>query len=223
MAYTVPGVTLIKQTKTMSCWYASAQMVIQWRRNQMQMTEMGIMDPSEDGIISRMKDHDHGISNSAILHFAKKLGLVPVPPMSPAEATIETWLRAYGPLWVNGKSHIVVIGGIRPGEVLVYDPDPDPSNVGPQWRSLSNWYVGSAVDSRDTGWDVEAVFLHCPTLTANPKAKPDTHTVARGDSLWKIAARYYNDGSLWPFIYAANRGKVSNPNLIHPGQVLTIP
>lgn len=222
MAYTVPGMTLIFQTQRMSCWYASAQMLIQWRRNQMSMTEVGIMDPSEDPIIAQMRNCDHGISNSVIIHLARKLGLEPVPPMSPTESALESWLITYGPLWVNGKTHIVVIAGIQPKEVLVYDPAP--VNWGHvDWRPLSGWYAGKDVDSPDVGRDVQALFLHCPRLSPAPKAKPEIYPVRRGDSLSKIALHYYNDEYLWPFIYAANRSKISNPNLIYPGQRLVIP
>jgi nucleoid-associated protein YgaU len=48
--------------------------------------------------------------------------------------------------------------------------------------------------------------------------------VVAGDTLWQIAQRFYGDGSLWPTIYEANRAVIgSNPNIIRPGQVLTIP
>ncbi len=54
-----------------------------------------------------------------------------------------------------------------------------------------------------------------------PSAK--TYTVQKGDSLWAIAARYYGKGSEYAKIYEANGDKISNPNLIYPGQVLTLP
>ncbi len=46
-----------------------------------------------------------------------------------------------------------------------------------------------------------------------------THTVVRGDSMWKIAVKYQVGLSE---IKAANP-QIPNPNLIYPGQVLTIP
>lgn len=49
-----------------------------------------------------------------------------------------------------------------------------------------------------------------------------THTVVTGDTLFKIAMRYYGDGWKYPRIYAANPF-IKNPDLIFPGQVLIIP
>lgn len=54
-----------------------------------------------------------------------------------------------------------------------------------------------------------------------PKVK--TYTVKSGDCLWNIAKKYYGNGAQYTKIYNANKGKVKNPNLIYPGQVLTIP
>lgn len=50
------------------------------------------------------------------------------------------------------------------------------------------------------------------------------YTVQKGDNLWNIAKKFYGSGALYTKIYEANRGVIgSNPNLIYPGQVLTIP
>ncbi len=52
----------------------------------------------------------------------------------------------------------------------------------------------------------------------------ETYTVTSGDSLWKIAQQVYGKGSDYPRLFEANKGVIgSNPNLIYPGQVLTIP
>ena len=49
------------------------------------------------------------------------------------------------------------------------------------------------------------------------------YTVKAGDSLSRIAQREYGDGSKWRAIFEANRGTIDDPDLIHPGQELTIP
>lgn len=54
-----------------------------------------------------------------------------------------------------------------------------------------------------------------------PPPAPRTYTVVSGDTLWAIAERFYGDGSKYPQI--AEASGVPNPDLIHPGQVLTIP
>ncbi|CAN5254788.1 LysM peptidoglycan-binding domain-containing protein [soil metagenome] len=50
-----------------------------------------------------------------------------------------------------------------------------------------------------------------------------TYTVQAGDSLSKIAKREYGDAGKWNAIFEANRDKIKNPDLIHPGQVLNLP
>jgi LysM repeat protein len=54
-----------------------------------------------------------------------------------------------------------------------------------------------------------------------PEPEPRTYTVVSGDTLWAIAERFYGDGSKYQVI--ADASGIPNPDLIHPGQVLTIP
>ncbi|BDC49184.1 hypothetical protein F183_A15000 [Bryobacterales bacterium F-183] len=50
------------------------------------------------------------------------------------------------------------------------------------------------------------------------------YTVVSGDSLSLISGRKYGDVLLWPIIYDANKPVIgSDPNMIKPGQVFTIP
>jgi nucleoid-associated protein YgaU len=49
------------------------------------------------------------------------------------------------------------------------------------------------------------------------------YTVAGGDSLSSIAAKYYGDATKWPVIYEANRSQIQDPDRISVGQVLRIP
>jgi LysM domain len=48
-----------------------------------------------------------------------------------------------------------------------------------------------------------------------------TYTVESGDTLWAIAEQFYGDGNKYQTI--ADASGISNPDLIQPGQVLTIP
>ena len=50
-----------------------------------------------------------------------------------------------------------------------------------------------------------------------------TYTVVKGDSLSKIAKREYGDANKWRTIYEANRSLIKDPDLIYPGQLLSIP
>ena len=68
------------------------------------------------------------------------------------------------------------------------------------------------------------------TITAHLDAlvKPATpaarsYTVQPGDTLYGISERYWGNGKYWPALYQANRSKISDPNLIYAGQVVTIP
>lgn len=49
-----------------------------------------------------------------------------------------------------------------------------------------------------------------------------THIVEEGESLWKIAEKYYGSGALWERIYRDNADRISDPNKIYAGQSLTV-
>ena len=59
--------------------------------------------------------------------------------------------------------------------------------------------------------------------TTAPTSGGQTYTVKSGDSLSRIAKQLYGDASKWHRIYDANKDKIKNPDLIHPGQEFTIP
>lgn len=73
----------------------------------------------------------------------------------------------------------------------------------------------------------EDVIAAKPTAKVReiPAPQPSSHTVRRGETLPQIAARteIYNDSSLWPLIYRANRDQIRDPKQLWPGQNLTIP
>ncbi|MDH5784744.1 MAG: HU family DNA-binding protein [Chromatiales bacterium] len=50
-----------------------------------------------------------------------------------------------------------------------------------------------------------------------------SYTIASGESLWRLARRYYGDPLLWPHIYQANAALISNPDNLRAGREITIP
>jgi nucleoid-associated protein YgaU len=61
-----------------------------------------------------------------------------------------------------------------------------------------------------------------PTVeVSQPTINGDSYTVEKGDNLWEIAVRAYGDGYQW--VEIASENGLGNPDLIHPGNILTIP
>ena len=49
------------------------------------------------------------------------------------------------------------------------------------------------------------------------------HVVAPGESLWKISTQYYGSGNLYQRLVVANPQTISDPDVIHPGDVIRVP
>lgn len=61
-------------------------------------------------------------------------------------------------------------------------------------------------------------------LEVEQAAKPSQyHKVVKGDSLSKIAKKFYGDAMKYPEIFEANKPMLTDPDKIYPGQVLRIP
>ncbi|NLK63906.1 MAG: LysM peptidoglycan-binding domain-containing protein [Tissierellia bacterium] len=54
-------------------------------------------------------------------------------------------------------------------------------------------------------------------------AEEVTYIVVSGDCLWNIAKTYLGSGTRYMEIYNLNKDKISNPDLIYIGQILTLP
>ena len=59
--------------------------------------------------------------------------------------------------------------------------------------------------------------------TKAPAPEAKMHTVVSGESLSKIAKKYYGDPMKYTVIFEANQPTLKDPDKIYPGQVLRIP
>jgi len=92
---------------------------------------------------------------------------------------------------------------------------------------------------RQAGWDGHRARGHQPatsrlitkliinqpvraTPAAAIRAGTRAYTVRPGDTLSSIAQRLGGPSAGWAWLYQANRSRIADPNLIYPGQVLTI-
>lgn len=90
-----------------------------------------------------------------------------------------------------------------------------------QWRNYGTKTVNISFNMEKPKASVEP---QREATTSPAPAAAQTYTVVKGDCLWNIAKKFYGNGSKYTVIYNANRSVIGgNPNLIYPGQVLTIP
>jgi hypothetical protein len=153
--YQVPNMVLIPQDNNNACWYASAQMVVRWRREADRMSSMLLRGPGQVSTFAATHAANSGLSWVQMREFARQLGLQPLPLMTPSPETLQEWLTRYGPIWTDGvpvnaagtivgHGHVVVLAGIRAStssgehfDLLIYDPWPP--NVGDvRWRPGSH-------------------------------------------------------------------------------------
>lgn len=99
------------------------------------------------------------------------------------------------------------------------------------------WFTSSGDDELAQSQVEESVVSESQTVAASandvpavqttpviPPPPPDVHyTVKWGNSLWRISRMHYENPLLWSNIFDANRERISNPNLIFPGQQFLIP
>lgn len=98
-------------------------------------------------------------------------------------------------------------------------------NSGYNWITIAEANNLSNPDWVDAGQVLSLPKAETITVNGNISATatelPKTYTIVQGDNLWKVALSQYGDGYVW--VKIAKTNNLSNPDVIHPGNVLTLP
>ena len=167
----------------------------------------------------------------------------PTPTPKPSKSVDELAQEVIAGLWGNqperqqrleaaGYDYYAVQA--RVNEILAPTPAPKPSkSVDDLAREVIRGDWGNGQERKDrltaAGYDYSTVQARVNEMLSGNKPAPKpvdntvTYTVKPGDTLWGIAERFLGKGSRWREIYYANQAIIgANPNIIHPGQKLTI-
>lgn len=84
--------------------------------------------------------------------------------------------------------------------------------------------VWNAIKAVDDSYGDMSCNISIDESLPPPPAPERIYTVVAGDSLWKIAAHFFGNGSQYPRIIAANPERLKDEkSVIHPGDELVIP
>ena len=107
------------------------------------------------------------------------------------------------------------------------DMDPEANQLPAILDKLKHGLKAAADDPASKAGALDAPPAAAVPSTAAPakerSALPQSITVARGESLWDIAARIYGDANLYLRLYHANRERIRDPDRIFPGMTLSLP
>lgn len=109
-------------------------------------------------------------------------------------------------------------------EGSIFGDKPDDDKAGKKFPDFSDASSGSTpAATSGARADFSDVTTGDSTQAPASGRGGESYTVKAGDSLSKIAKTVYGDASKWNRIYDANRDKIKDPDLIHPGQEFRIP
>ena len=84
--------------------------------------------------------------------------------------------------------------------------------------------TGTPAAAKTTAIHLDAVVQRADHAAVQQADQPTrTYTVRLGNTLAGIAQDFYGHASDWQYLDKINKSQISDPNLIYPGEVLTVP
>ena len=97
---------------------------------------------------------------------------------------------------------------IQTSEVSI-QPSEEPTAVSIQPAEEPDKVQGDEVQSTKAAWSLDEIML--------------TEEIAEGSRLAWIAKKHYGDKAYWPYIYAANKDRLTNPSMVTVGTPIRVP
>jgi nucleoid-associated protein YgaU len=136
----------------------------------------------------------------------------------------------------NDKGELMLSGHAAPGATLHLYADNQPlatvtADDQGKWSSTAPRPQGASQGNIELRVDELAGNGAVAHRIAQPFEPPSQvaagaggqYTVQSGNSLWLIARKTYGSGQHYTVIFGANKEHIRDPNLIYPGQVITLP
>jgi len=131
----------------------------------------------------------------------------------------------------NEKGELMLSGHASPGATLHLYAENQPlatatADSSGKWSSVSPRPQASGkIELRVDQLAADGSVAHriAEPFESTAAAATGQYTVQQGNSLWIIARKAYGAGTHFTMIYSANREHIRDPNLIYPGQVITLP
>ena len=127
---------------------------------------------------------------------------------SALDAASKNGVRLQNLHWENGK---LLIRGEAPSE--------DAKNK--VWDAVKA--LNNGINPQDAVVDISVSAKGQGGPVGGTTAPGRTYTVQAGDTLSKISKQFYGDANDYMKIFNANKGTLTDPDKIKPGQTLTIP
>jgi LysM repeat protein len=136
----------------------------------------------------------------------------------------------------NDRGELMMSGHATPGATLRLYAQNEPiatvtADGQGKWASVSprakaSGKVELRVDELNTNGSVAqrvAEPFEPQSAELSGRTPTGSYTVRPGNSLWAIARQAYGGGTRYTIIFSANKDHIHDPNLIYPGQVITLP
>jgi hypothetical protein len=134
----------------------------------------------------------------------------PSQPNQPGPTALPFQLGGYGnPQQANGT-----IGG---GNATESSSHP----ITGEEQDSFDYGKGGSGDGAAHGGEGGPIFTTHRHHVSSSGEAPETHVVRRGDTLWAVCDRYFNNPYQWPRIWSYNP-QIKNPNWIYPGDELRL-